>query len=128
MSGRTCSKCRLHDKIELLRRHKRACSFTNCNSNLCASHDRVIRLRNQQHEEREDKGKRWRAALNRTSNYTIEREPKSYLFPEMSAINVSDSNEDTLTVLRLANYETAGQITERNKSKAEKKERLVYIL
>ena len=56
--------------------------------------------------------------MNRT---TTKLEPKALPFPEMSVVNVSDSKEDTLTALQLANYETAGLITEKNKSKAEKK-------
>lgn len=122
MSGRTCGKCRLHGKIQLLRGHKRACPFTNCNCNICASHERALHIRNQQREQREDKGRRWRASLAVAATSTTNQQaasPSALPFPEMPAN--SASGEDALTALQLANYETAGLISKKSKSNAEKK-------
>ena len=85
LSGRTCTKCRLHDQIEPLKGHKRVCPFASCACARCASHDHILAHKNNiRVQHKHNKGRSWRRnILPNSITSTTTSTPLNVQFPEM---------------------------------------------
>ena len=128
MSGRTCTKCRLHGQIEPLKGHKRVCPFASCACARCASQDHILAHKNHipvQHKH--DKGRSWRRNLLQNSTTTTTTStPLNVQFPEMQRASYKTTAEEpgvqgesAMLALQLANFEDSKPAVERTKTKAE---------
>lgn len=121
MSSRTCSKCRLHGQVDLLKGHKRVCTYANCTCNKCASHDYALAHKNALREQTNDKGRLWRKTLSQTCSKPSGTATVSTPFPEMSK-TVAGSEENATLAFQMANFEESKATVERKKkNKAEKR-------
>ena len=127
MSGRTCAKCRLHGKRELLRGHKRICPYASCSCALCASHDHTLAYKSNLRETQKDKGFLWRQTQParkpssvKTATTTSTSTAKDTAFPEL--VQSAEPHESaSLVALQLASFEDAKKISERTLPKAEQR-------
>jgi hypothetical protein len=87
MSGRTCVKCRLHGKVEVLKGHKRNCPYTNCTCGRCTSHVDLLTHKNAVRDQQNDKGRLWRTSLLKrpsSTSTTTSTCTSTVQFPEMT--------------------------------------------
>ena len=112
-------KCGLHDKIAVLKGHKRVYPFANCTCPRFASHDHALELQTAQ---RDNLGMCWRMSLNQSLQQTATTTKTNLDTPELKFLEMAPEKIDTTLALQLADYEMERGKTSKTKAKAEQME------